>query len=80
MHLLRDAPVPVRIVMIGPRTRPGVANGADDPIHLLDACANGMGALPDGPDRFASRIRQRPGADGNSFSRARSGIWTSRGW
>jgi uncharacterized NAD(P)/FAD-binding protein YdhS len=69
IHLLRDAPVPVRIIMIEPRTElgRGVAYGTDDPGHLLNVRANCMSALPDAPDHFASWARQRAGADGNSF-------------
>jgi uncharacterized NAD(P)/FAD-binding protein YdhS len=42
IHLLRDEPVPVRIIMMEPRTElgRGVAHGTDEPGHLLNVRAD----------------------------------------
>lgn len=69
IHLMRDAPVPVRVVIIEPRTElgRGVAYGTDDPSHLLNVRAGCMSALPDAPDHFVTWARRRGGLDGNAF-------------
>jgi uncharacterized NAD(P)/FAD-binding protein YdhS len=60
IHLLGDAPVPVRIIMIEPRTelRWGVAY---EPGHRFNVRAHGKSALPDQPDHFVSWARETKG-------------------
>jgi len=69
IHLLREAPVPVRIVLIEPRAElgRGVAFGTDDPGHLLNVRAGSLSALPDDPGHFALWAQRRFGAGHQSF-------------
>jgi uncharacterized NAD(P)/FAD-binding protein YdhS len=76
IHLLRDAPVPVRVVLIEPRAElgRGVAFGTDDPHHLLNVRASSLSALPEEPDHFAEWAQRRFGSGRQSFlPRARYG-------
>ncbi len=70
IHLLRDAPVPVRILIIEPRGElgRGIAYGTDDLGHLLNVRAGCLSALPDQPDNFTAWAgRQGTHIDGQSF-------------
>ncbi len=69
IHLLRDAPVPVRVVLIEPRAElgRGIAFGTDDPNHLLNVRAGSLSALPDEPDHFARWAQRRFGSGHQSF-------------
>jgi uncharacterized NAD(P)/FAD-binding protein YdhS len=69
IHLLRDAPVPVRVVLIEPRAElgRGVAFGTNDPDHLFNVRASSLSALPDEPDHFALWAQRRFGSGHQSF-------------
>jgi uncharacterized NAD(P)/FAD-binding protein YdhS len=69
VHLLRDAPVRVRVVLIEPRAElgGGVAFGTEDPNHLLNVRASSLSALPEEPDHFAAWAHRRFGAGCQSF-------------
>ena len=70
IHLLRDAPVPVRILIIEPRGElgRGIAYGTDDLGHLLNVRAGCLSALPDQPDHFTAWAgRGRSQVNGESF-------------
>ena len=56
IHLQRDSPVPVRILIFEPRGElgQGIAYGTDNLGHLLNVRAGCMSAFPDEPDHFTA--------------------------
>lgn len=70
IHLLRDAPVPVRILIIEPRGElgRGIAYGTDDLGHLLNVRAGCLSVLPTSP----TTSRHGPGEGGARSTVSRS--------
>jgi uncharacterized NAD(P)/FAD-binding protein YdhS len=70
IHLQRESPVPVRVVIFEPRGElgQGIAYGTTNLGHLLNVRAGCMSALPDEPDHFTTWVGRRTvSADDRSF-------------
>ncbi|MGD0394819.1 MAG: FAD/NAD(P)-binding protein [Acidimicrobiales bacterium] len=70
IHLQRESPVPVRVVIFEPRGElgQGIAYGTTNLSHLLNVRAGCMSALPDEPDHFTAWARRHTAsADDRSF-------------
>jgi len=75
-QLLRQAPAPVRVIVVEPRAElgRGVAYGTKDPRHLLNTRAGCMGADPDEPGQFVEWVRRQVEVHEQDFApRARFG-------
>ncbi len=69
IHLLRESPVPVRVVVVEPRAAlgRGVAYGTADVGHLLNVRAGCMSAFPDEPDHFVQWAHRLSDTDARAF-------------
>jgi uncharacterized NAD(P)/FAD-binding protein YdhS len=69
IHLLREAPEPVRVVIIEPRSRlgRGIAYGTTDLGHLLNVRAGCMSALPDEDGHFTEWARRLTPTDDRAY-------------
>lgn len=79
VHLLREAPGPLRVTLVerSGRFGPGVAYATPDERHLLNVAAERMSAFDDAPDHLIAWAR-RTGLDagpGDFLSRARYGAY-----